>query len=325
MAQVASTARGEIHREEGDIGRDVDVAQGGIELDAVERRQSIAPAHDVGAVQVAVAFADPAGIDTLLPLQLQSRGGRIGPVPQGSQQPRHRLGQGQRGEFREVVEQYLAHTRRRTETGAGIDARGAGMHGGDLCAEGRKFLASRLAALDQRIEFLARVELHHAHGVIDDLAVIRSHPEAIAIAHDRHDVEVQVRCEAAIEAQFLGAAVRATLGRRIVQEAEPQGLLDLVGAGARQRDPGNVRFDEAHRRVDGMGIGGGIEQRRGQRDGRSGRNHDAFPGFGARRRLLPVYAGPRRPGPLRSILMARKGCRSTMKSSRPWTQRKSSP
>ncbi len=76
---------------------------------------------------------------------------------------------------------------------------------------------------------------------------------------DWHHVQVDVRCQAAVEADFRFAAGAALVQGGEIQEAQIQGFLQLVGVFPGQDHPGDVGLDEAW----GwglVGIGSGLEQ-----------------------------------------------------------------
>src|SRR5271166_1460674 len=56
--EIVTSMRHEIHDEECDVVEDVDIAQLWVELEAIERHQYAAPAHDIAGMQIAVAFAN---------------------------------------------------------------------------------------------------------------------------------------------------------------------------------------------------------------------------------------------------------------------------
>ncbi len=56
---------GKVHREESDVGEDVRIAQVRIELDAVEGRYARRQAHEVAEMQVAMAVAHEAVVESL--------------------------------------------------------------------------------------------------------------------------------------------------------------------------------------------------------------------------------------------------------------------
>ena len=102
-------AFGEIHAQERDVVHHVDEAQRRVELDAVEGRQGAGPAHDVAAVQVAVALADTA---LRLPLDHERRERCVEPCRARLERgqpvlPLRRLGQ--RAQFGEIVERDAPH------------------------------------------------------------------------------------------------------------------------------------------------------------------------------------------------------------------------
>jgi hypothetical protein len=141
---------------------------------------------------------------------------------------------------------------------------------GDARAEPPQFAGLHRTGLDERVELLAPVELPHADGVLDELALL-VHRQPAARAHDAGQAEVQARGEALVEPQLLLAEVTAARAGREVEEVEANRLLDLVGEAAGQEHPGDVGLDEL-RPFDRTGPRGRIEQ--GVRQAL----HEALPG-----------------------------------------------
>jgi hypothetical protein len=85
--------------------------------------------------------------------------------------------------------------------------------------------------------------------VVDRRAVAVQHGY-LGRAADVGHTQVEVGREAAVQAQFLAAALQALGAAAVVQEAGVQRLLELEGQGWRHEDPGDVRldpFDRVHR------------------------------------------------------------------------------
>lgn len=68
---------------------------------------------------------------------------------------------------------------------------------------------------------------------------------------NRHDIQIEIRNEAAVEAQLLLAEVAPELQRAEVQKSQIHRFFQLVGVVAGQKDPRNVRFHQAD--VPGVG------------------------------------------------------------------------
>src|SRR5690606_7958901 len=78
-------------------------------------------------------------------------------------------------------------------------------------------------------------------------------------AADRQNLSVERRRETLVETQLLVAEVLAAGQFGEVEEAEIHRLLDLVGVGAGEQNPGDVGFDDLET-VHGVGVKGWILQ-----------------------------------------------------------------
>jgi hypothetical protein len=91
------------------------------------------------------------------------------------------------------------------------------MHGRQFATEGGQFLTLHRSCRHESVEFLAPIELSHAHRVLDYLAAATDHEPAVR-ARDRAHAEVELGREAAVQAQLLGAQcgtpLRVALDRR---------------------------------------------------------------------------------------------------------------
>ena len=206
------------------------------------------------------------------------------------------------------------------------------MHLCDALAEFLQFVRLDVARLQQLGEFEPRIELHHPQRVLERRGVGVADAGCGGRSRDRHDVDVQPRRVTAVQSQFFAAQFRATLGRRIVDETEPQRLLHLVGEGPGQEHPGDVGLDAGH------GSGHGMQRRIGSRILHRGGEGSLCCGviergvvlagvharFGSRRALRAVYSCHLCAGSLRSILMVRRPHGSTMKTSTRTVQQRDS-
>jgi hypothetical protein len=82
----------------------------------------------------------------------------------------------------------------------------------------------------------------------------------MACAADRHDGEIKIGSEPAIDAQLFTAIVAAQRQRAEVDEGQLDGLFDLVRVTAGQQHPRDVSLDESYPR-DPTAIAARIEQR----------------------------------------------------------------
>jgi hypothetical protein len=264
-AQVPAAPHGQVHRQECNVVDHVDEAQRGIELDAVERSEPSAPAHDVRAVQVPVALADPAllpalGHQATHPVEHPSHGG-LEPVDLLA---RHAaLLQG--CEVREIVQRDLVHQPRAAVGTGGWRVPGVRMEAADQLAQRSQLGSLHRVGPQQDVEFLAAVELSHLYREILCALEPVADFDCAVTAGDSHDIEIEIRRVAPVESQFLLAESPARGRIRVVQEAELQRFLDLVRVGPGQQHPGHVGLDTTDRFLDRVGITFGPEQRLDQR------------------------------------------------------------
>jgi len=137
---------------------------------------------------------------------------------------------------------------RRAEVGVGRRGRRGTVRGGEPARERVDLRRLQAAGSDALAPERAIGEPAHPHGDIDHLAIAVEAGSVRPSAHLDH-VEIQVRCEAAVEAQLLVAAATPFGQAREVEEVETDGLLELVGQLSCQQHPRHVRLDHAHRRA----------------------------------------------------------------------------
>ncbi len=113
------------------------------------------------------------------------------------------------------------------------------------------------------VEFLRAVEAPHAHRILERRAGTAD-PRFIGGSGDRHDVEIEIGREPAIEPHFV-LARGAPLGeRREVEEPEVEVFFQLVGEVAGEHHPRNVRLDalDVRRRMrKAPGLAQAVDQR----------------------------------------------------------------
>ncbi len=73
------------------------------------------------------------------------------------------------------------------------------------------------------------------------------HLDLSAIECNRHNPQIDGRCQPSIQSHFFFAEMPALLERGVVQETEVHRLLDLVGMPARQEHQRDVRLAQLHR------------------------------------------------------------------------------
>ena len=113
----------------------------------------------------------------------------------------------------------------------GVDVRGAQRAGGEALAPER-----------------AVGKASHPHGEVDHGSRAVQGRPARAVAH-LDDIEVQLRRQAAVEAQLFLAEAAPVVECREVEKGQAHGLLDLVGLAGGQKHPGDVGLDQAHGRL----------------------------------------------------------------------------
>ena len=159
-----------------------------------------------------------------------------------------------------------------------------------------------------------RIELHHAQGVLERRSAAVPVPTCGAAGVPAMGTTSRYRPGALrrLSRSFFAAIFGPSRGGRIVDETQPQRLLDLVGKPAGEEHPGNVGFDAADGFVDGVqgGVGRRIEHSgnegglRCRRDGHWRGLRCVHARLGSRRPLRAVYSCRPCAVSLRSILMA---------------------
>ena len=109
------------------------------------------------------------------------------------------------------------------------------------------------------IQCAARVEAMHPDRVLDRVAADDADARPGGRRDDRNNVEIQPRRGAPVQAHFLEAGVVPLRKRGEVEEAQVDGLLDLVGEVAGQQHGRDVRVDPFDA-LDRMGIRGRVQQ-----------------------------------------------------------------
>jgi hypothetical protein len=92
---------------------------------------------------------------------------------------------------------------------------------------------------------------------------------------DVHQIEVDLRRQPLVEAEFLLAEMPPPLQAAEVDESKADRLFQLVGTGAAEKHPGDVGLEQGER-AGGVGIGRGLQE------GSDHRIHPALPSPGNR-------------------------------------------
>ncbi|HKI19084.1 MAG TPA: hypothetical protein VKA15_14445 [Isosphaeraceae bacterium] len=96
-------------------------------------------------------------------------------------------------------------------------------------------------------------EPFHLDRPFDNLAGA-VHPDRLALPGHGDDPEIDLRCQATVQADLFLAEMAATLQRAVIHKAQVDGFLDLVGQRPRQEDNRDMRLKHLHR-LDRQGIG----------------------------------------------------------------------
>ena len=230
-------ARNKVHRQEGIVGDDVYFSKFPAEFDAVESADALIEPHDISEMQVAMAFTEETGLDTLAHERLVHFDTAIQPRTQPLEEPGRYLGL-QRVEI--VPDEFFRcclQQRRGLYTLRDLVPKR------DFLGECEHVVVAQTAALYLAIEARQLVELAHAHGVFHG-SPFAIYPEDPANLHDRHDLEVQLGRPAAVKAQLFLAVVAPLFECPEIEKIELYGFLDLVGKLAGQHHPRDVCFEK---------------------------------------------------------------------------------
>ena len=244
-SQVGPAPRLEIHREKGDVVGHVDPSQARAELNRIEGRHPACVEHEVGEVEVAVAFPDP----PRSPPPLDHVGQRLEPREQPGLDPSQSIG----GigpvvaKLAEVDRHRQVDTLRRAPGVTGGRHREPLLDRGDRLAESLAVGGCKPAGGEPDVESVGLVELHELDGPFDRRPVA-SDVRGVGRAGDRHGGHVELRREPAADADLFLAKPPAALERGVVEEAEVERLLQLVDERAGEEDPGDVGLDQTDRR-----------------------------------------------------------------------------
>jgi hypothetical protein len=244
LREARTAPKLEVHHEERELVRHVELAEGGIELDAVDDlRRAIQ--QDVLGAQVAVAVAHAPRLGAVVEH----------PCVRGRERVREALERehplGLRGLLQER-QQFLRVPEDPAADGARVAAfrchlGSAGVEAGEDLRERGDLGALELAALEPRRERGALVVAAHLDHIVDGARVVLIRERDPRPARgERAHAEIHVRRQAAAEPHLLVAHLAPALRRAVVEEGQHEGLLELVGAVAREGDPGDVGLAQLH-------------------------------------------------------------------------------
>src|SRR5260370_31395562 len=107
----------------------------------------------------------------------------------------------------------------------------------------------RVRGFWQVIDGLALVEAGHFNRKLDRRAVAVDIERSIAVLRDRNDSTIDLRRELAVDVDLFVAGGFALLKRRIIQERETDGALDLQRAVAFEKDRRRMGVDPVDPRM----------------------------------------------------------------------------
>ena len=238
--QVRAAGFVQLHDEERQVSRDVDVAQPVIELDAVDHLDVALEQH-VLEPEVAVSIADPAAGGAAVELVPHAGEERRGEPLGGSDSPPLRRFPQQAPQRREVVverplDRFRA-IRAPLARSIGVKARKPSADRRQLHGSGR---AGRNPPRERRV---LRVPPHLDRIVHGIGAVLRAELQtAVRCRDQRPHAEIYVGGEPAIESDLGTTHRQPSRGRSVVDVRQHQRLLDLVRPVAGEEDPRDVRL-----------------------------------------------------------------------------------
>ena len=258
----------QVHEGKRGVADDVDPAQRRIEIDAVERHRLFADQRDIGQMQVAVAFAH---MTVRMALRKKCGTGRKFGLGGGLQ-----CGQAVGGLV--ILEQcrqlgkilQCRHAYRGGAAIGGVRRCGIRDYGGQVGVEagqqrGQAVDVTRLHLVvrQQAVHLPGGGEAAHSDRIFDRRGGICCQQRLLRAAADRDHIQIQLRRQPAVQADFFGAVKPAVLQAAAIEKTQIQRLLDLVRIAPGQQYPGNVGFDHAHR-LGRMRVAAGIAQRGNQ-------------------------------------------------------------
>jgi hypothetical protein len=241
-AREPVVAAGDVHHEGCEVARDVGDAPLRIEVDRVDDLHVLAE-HDVLGEQVAVPVAYEARRLALAQARPEAGQARAGEPSQR----RDAVGL-------ELAGRGLCHGRERRLDAVGKAAGRirepfrfeAGVEASEPRADRAEVAADGSAGDERRGQRGAPLVAAHRDRVLDRARIVlgRDRQPRAAVRHERDHADVDARGQAAVDADFLGAARPPALERSVVDRSGDDGLLDLVGAVAGQEDPRDVGLSQ---------------------------------------------------------------------------------
>jgi hypothetical protein len=229
----------QLHHEEREVRRHVDLAQRRVELHAVVREHVVVEHQHVLEPQVAVTVAHPPGLGA--PGEHVAAAGQEGvEEPLRRRQPRAvgtRKVQVQQG-LEVLVDQALDPTGAR-RVGNRLDLR---VEGSQPPPDPVRMLARQPPGAKQRVHRALLRQPPHLHRPLDALlAIVISQLQRAVPTDDRADPEVDRRRKPAVEPDLLVTKLAPALRLGVVEERQRNGLLDLEHPLAGPEDDGDGR------------------------------------------------------------------------------------
>jgi hypothetical protein len=209
----------------------------------VEQHRRAADQHHVAQMQVAMHLAHRAHARAQVDQRPQARERLLCPRGQRIEAGAVGGGVGVGAQFMQVGLDPALHGGRRAEATAGGGHWRHCVQRGDRRSEGVDLHLGQFATRGHFVETLCGVEAAHPQHIVDRLAAAAD-PRRRQRAGDRLHVDVQLRCGAPIEPQFIAAELQAGGERAEVEKAEARGLLQLVRQIPAQQHRGDVRLDD---------------------------------------------------------------------------------
>ena len=234
---------GEVHQQEGEIVEHIARCDQRVELDGVEQHRALLDEHDVAEVKVAMSAADQAAPAALREKRADARVGGTARRRQRSQ-----LGlREKRGHLPERGVVLLDIVRECRDPGLRFDRARPGVRRGDRAAKRIGQRRVDLARVGQPVERRLLVEAAHLDRPFDRRAGTVQREPAVRPARDRHHATVDLGSEWPVDLELRLAGLFAAIERRVIQEREAHGMLDLERAGAGEKHRGGMGIDALDR------------------------------------------------------------------------------
>jgi hypothetical protein len=230
----------EVHRQERQVAGDVDPAQAGVELHAVHDRERGAGQHMLAA-QIAVTIPREPERRTPAELGRVNLHEGIGEGAHHVQAPALRMSRCR--QLRQVLLPGLADA---LVAPAPRGGRGA-MEIREQPGDPLEHLASEAIGLDQAPQRVPLVEGAHLDGVLHRSGcALTGEAKALPADEDRAHAEIDPGGEVLVHADLLATGGMPACQRAVVEKAQCERLLDLVGAHAGHKHPRGMRLMHHH-------------------------------------------------------------------------------